>query len=81
MQFVVDKMLHNKYINNISEYNKFYLQNFSNKPYDVYYDPNIKEVVQCRPILKRLVKRCNELFLQWPDHPTLKQVFIDFYYI
>ncbi|XP_074663211.1 midasin-like [Tubulanus polymorphus] len=46
----------------------------SQKPYDVYHDPNIAEVVQCRPLLYLLNSRVQELLLEWPDHPALKQI-------
>ncbi|XP_041350636.1 midasin-like [Gigantopelta aegis] len=42
--------------------------------YDVYRDPNISEVVQCRPVLDRFCVRVSELQSEWPDHPTLKQL-------
>ena len=42
--------------------------------YDVYYDANISEVVQCLPVLQRLTARVQALQNDWPDHPTLKQV-------
>ncbi|XP_062606102.1 midasin-like, partial [Saccostrea cucullata] len=42
--------------------------------YDVYRDPNLSEVIQCVPILQRLMVRVRELQKEWPDHPTLIQV-------
>ncbi|XP_062583313.1 midasin-like, partial [Saccostrea cucullata] len=41
--------------------------------YDVYRDPNLSEVIQCVPILQRLMVRVRELQQEWPDHPTLIQ--------
>ncbi|XP_061171072.1 midasin-like [Saccostrea echinata] len=42
--------------------------------YDVYHDPNLSEVINCVPILQRLMVRVRELQEEWPDHPTLIQV-------
>ena len=44
------------------------------RPYDVYHDPNVPEVVQCRPLLERFIVRIEKLLEEWPEHPTLKQV-------
>ncbi len=43
-------------------------------PYDIYQHSNVPEVIQCRPLLEELNKQVQELLLEWPDHPTLKQV-------
>lgn len=49
--------------------------------YDIYHDSNVAEVVQCRPVLSRLTIRVQELLAEWPDHPTLRQVYLqDTYY-
>ncbi|KAL5010016.1 hypothetical protein ScPMuIL_012321, partial [Solemya velum] len=42
--------------------------------YDIYCDPNVSEVVRCRPVLDHLVKKIQELQMEWPDHPTLVQL-------
>ncbi|WAR08077.1 MDN1-like protein [Mya arenaria] len=42
--------------------------------YDIYHDPNIPEVIQCRPVMNALRSRVTELQGEWPDHPTLKQL-------
>lgn len=44
------------------------------KPHDVYHDPNVAEVSQCRPLLETFLQRVRELLVEWPDHPTLKQL-------
>ena len=41
------------------------------KPYDVYRDPHVAEVVSCRAVLQRLDGRCLELLQSWPDHPAV----------
>ena len=41
---------------------------------NVYVDPNVEEVIQCRPVLQQVVARVTELLQEWPDHPTLNQV-------
>ncbi|XP_038059884.1 midasin-like [Patiria miniata] len=46
------------------------------QPYDIYHDGNIKEAVQCRPLLERFSSRILELLEQWPEHPTLKQLML-----
>ena len=46
------------------------------RPYDVYHDTNVKETVKCRPVLERFAVGVNVLLVEWPDHPTLKQVCI-----
>ncbi|XP_033739322.1 midasin-like [Pecten maximus] len=45
-----------------------------NPTFDIYHDPNVAEVVQCRPVLDRLTARVQELLSEWPDHPTLRQL-------
>ncbi|XP_069109146.1 midasin-like [Argopecten irradians] len=45
-----------------------------NPTFDIYHDPYVAEVVQCRPVLDRLTARVQELLSEWPDHPTLKQL-------
>ncbi|XP_061171079.1 uncharacterized protein LOC133180624 [Saccostrea echinata] len=42
--------------------------------YDVYHDSNLSEVINCVPILQRLMVRVRELQEEWPDHPILIQV-------
>ncbi|XP_078617566.1 midasin-like [Branchiostoma floridae x Branchiostoma japonicum] len=44
------------------------------RQYDIYHDPNIPEVLQCRTLLAGVTVRTEELLAQWPDHPTLKQI-------
>ncbi|CAH1229365.1 MDN1 [Branchiostoma lanceolatum] len=44
------------------------------RQYDIYHDPNISEVLQCRTLLTGVTVRTEELLAQWPDHPTLKQI-------
>ena len=44
------------------------------KCFNVYVDPNVEEVIQCRPVLQQVVARVTELLQEWPDHPTLNQV-------
>ncbi|XP_078699924.1 midasin-like [Branchiostoma floridae x Branchiostoma belcheri] len=44
------------------------------RQYDIYHDPNIPEVLQCRTLLAGVTVRTEELLAQWPDHPTLKQL-------
>jgi hypothetical protein len=46
----------------------------SQKPYDIYHDSSISEVMPCLPVLNRMMVKLNELLESWPDHPTLKQV-------
>ncbi|XP_060072903.1 midasin-like [Ylistrum balloti] len=51
------------------------LERMKGKPtFDIYHDPNVSEVVQCRPVLQRLTTRVQELLSEWPDHPTLRQL-------
>nr|KAG5703289.1 hypothetical protein BaRGS_025531 [Batillaria attramentaria] len=45
----------------------------SPKCYNIYTDPNVAEVIQCRPVLRQMVVRVTELQQEWPEHPTLKQ--------
>lgn len=42
--------------------------------YDIYHDSNISEAIKCLPVMDRLVSRVGQLQMEWPDHPTLKQV-------
>ena len=42
--------------------------------YDVYRDANITEIIQCEPVIRRLLQRLQQLQEEWPDHPTLKQL-------
>ncbi|XP_072178223.1 midasin-like [Diadema setosum] len=44
------------------------------RPYNIYHDPNIPEVVQCKSVLDEFTVRIDELLAEWPDHPTLKQL-------
>ncbi|XP_071480621.1 midasin-like [Diadema antillarum] len=44
------------------------------RPYDIYHDPNIPEVIQCKSVLDEFTVRIDELLAEWPDHPTLKQL-------
>ena len=44
------------------------------KPYDIYYDPNVPEVLQCRPLLEAFRTRVCDLLAEWTDHPTLKEL-------
>ncbi|XP_071957015.1 midasin-like [Antedon mediterranea] len=46
------------------------------KPFDIYHDAYVSEVVQCRPILDKLTVRIKELLDEWPDHPILKQLIL-----
>lgn len=51
-----------------------YYQKPECKPYDVYFDPNVPEVIQCRPLLERMRTRVEELLCEWEDHPTLREL-------
>lgn len=42
--------------------------------YDVYRDANITEIIQCEPVIRRLLQRLHQLQGEWPEHPTLKQL-------
>ena len=44
------------------------------KPFDIYHDPNIQEVVKVKPVLADFMARVHELLAEWPRHPTLLQV-------
>ena len=44
------------------------------KPFDIYHDPNIQEVVKVKPVLVDFMARVHELLAEWPRHPTLLQV-------
>lgn len=44
------------------------------RPYDIYYDSNVEEVLLCLPVLEKFLRRIRELLESWPDHPTLKMV-------
>ncbi|XP_037082370.1 midasin-like [Pollicipes pollicipes] len=44
------------------------------KPYDVYRDPHVTEVVSCRGALQRLDGRAGKLLASWPEHPALVQL-------
>jgi glutaredoxin-related protein len=54
----------------------FLLQS-SQQVYDVYRDSNVTEVVKCRSVLDDLLKRVNQLLAEFPEWPTLVQVFTD----
>ncbi|XP_069167675.1 LOW QUALITY PROTEIN: midasin-like [Procambarus clarkii] len=43
-------------------------------PYDIYRDPNPKEVLKVRPLLQSIRERVDELLILWPDHPSLLMV-------
>ncbi|KAK8720293.1 hypothetical protein OTU49_013436 [Cherax quadricarinatus] len=43
-------------------------------PYDIYRDPNPKEVLKVRPLLQSVRERVDELLKLWPDHPSLLMV-------
>ncbi|OPL21515.1 hypothetical protein AM593_07250, partial [Mytilus galloprovincialis] len=42
--------------------------------YDIYYDSNVSEAVKCLPVIDKLVHKVQELQIEWPGHPTLKQL-------
>ena len=42
--------------------------------YNIYTDSNVPEFSKCGPLLKDLKRRVNELFTEWPEHPTLCQI-------
>lgn len=44
------------------------------KPFDIYHDSNIQEVVRVKPILADFAARVHELLAEWPRHPALMQV-------
>ena len=44
------------------------------KPFDIYHDSNIQEVVRVKPILADFAARVHELLAKWPRHPALMQV-------
>ncbi|XP_030850211.1 midasin [Strongylocentrotus purpuratus] len=46
----------------------------TSKPYDIYHDPNIPESIRCKPVLDGFMERIKGLLVEWPDHPTLKQL-------
>ncbi|XP_033116850.1 midasin-like [Anneissia japonica] len=48
--------------------------NPTTKPFDIYHDPYVSEVAQCRPILEKFTVHIKELLKDWPDHPILKQM-------
>ena len=43
--------------------------------YDFYQDKNVEEVCKCLEILQGLKIRIKSFLSEWPDHPTLIQVF------
>lgn len=54
------------------------------KKYDFYKDANISEAKQCHGLLNEILNKVDELLCEWPEHPTLKQVFfykISFYFL
>ena len=46
----------------------------SSRHYDIYYDANVPEVLQCRPLLSVFRARVCELLEEWAEHPTLKEL-------
>ena len=44
------------------------------KPFDIYHDSNIQEVVRVKLILADFAARVHELLAEWPRHPALMQV-------
>ncbi|CAH1798601.1 unnamed protein product [Owenia fusiformis] len=52
------------------------LKSVKSKPYDIYHDSNVPEVILCQPILEEFSTAVNKLLVEWPDHPTLKQLLL-----
>lgn len=46
----------------------------SERPYDIYRDSNVPEVLKCRPLLTTMRNSVKKLLNEWPEHPTLQQV-------
>ena len=47
------------------------LQENKQKPFDIYYDPAVSDVLKCRPVLDSFKLRIRELLAEWEGHPTL----------
>lgn len=59
----------------ITQQEKLYQKGLSDKkPFDIYHDSNIQEVVRVKPILADFAARVHELLAEWPRHPALMQV-------
>lgn len=43
-------------------------------PYDFYRDQNVQEALQCLPILEAIIKKVDELLIEWPDNIFLINV-------
>ena len=44
------------------------------KPFDIYHDSKVQEVVRVKPVLEDFAARIHELLAEWPRHPALMQV-------
>ena len=44
--------------------------------FDIYHDSMVHEAKRVLPVLTSLVKRVEEVLVEWPDYPVLVQVFI-----
>lgn len=49
------------------------------RPTNIYNEPAVYEVQRALPVITELRTRIEELLLEWPDHPGLKQVLSDVY--
>ena len=49
------------------------------RPANIYNEPAVYEVQRALPVITELRTRIEELLLEWPDHPGLKQVLSDMY--
>ena len=49
------------------------------RPTNLYNEPAVYEVQRALPVITELRTRIEELLLEWPDHPGLKQVLSDVY--
>lgn len=59
----------------ITQQEKLYQKGLSDiKPFDIYHDSNIQEVVRVKPVLADFAARVHELLAEWPRHPALMQV-------
>ena len=44
--------------------------------FDIYHDSMVHEAKRVLPVLRSLVRRVEEVLVEWPDYPVLVQVFI-----
>ncbi|PFX16223.1 Midasin [Stylophora pistillata] len=46
------------------------------KPFDIYHDSKVQEVVRVKPVLEDFADRIHELLAEWPRHPALMQLLV-----